>query len=188
MIQLMYRYDLETMFFFIIPWVIYRFLVWLFTKRFSLQTELLKGMFFFSLVFIYMLTLFPFPIYSHDYLEGIPLSQRVNLIPFASIYGSLTHFCYMVPIRNIVGNIILFIPLGFLIPLRFKMFKLWKTAIFGFLVSLLVETIQLLFTGRSFDVDDLILNTFGAIAGFTCFNLLFLSLTKVKQRKTSLGT
>lgn len=91
-----------------------------------------------------------------------------NLKPFASILGSLDHFYYMVPLRNILGNIILLLPLAVFLKVRG-----WKKVIIcGFLISLTIETSQLVMTKmawilpRSFDVDDLILNTLGFWIGY----------------------
>ena len=96
----------------------------------------------------------------------------MNLTPFEGIYSSLTHSNFMYSLRNIVGNILLFMPLGFSIPLRFKVNKFWRVILLGFFTSCLVEVIQLFTSIRSFDVDDLILNTLGAIIGFVLYRLL----------------
>lgn len=91
-----------------------------------------------------------------------------NLIPFNSIKGSLNHFYYMVGIRNILGNIVLLLPLAFLIRLKHSM----KAVLIGFSISLSIEILQVvltmsrLITTRSFDVDDLILNTTGFYIGY----------------------
>lgn len=59
-----------------------------------------------------------------------------------------------------LGNILLFLPFGFLYPL-FRRGSTWKrTLLMGVLTSLLIENIQP-FLDRSFDLNDLILNTFG---------------------------
>ncbi len=70
---------------------------------------------------------------------------------------------------NFFGNIIMFIPLGiFLVWLYNK--SLGKVALIGFLASVAIESIQYLnmFAGyyRYVDVDDVILNTLGAIIGY----------------------
>ncbi|MEH7178293.1 VanZ family protein [Neobacillus vireti] len=150
-----------------IPWIIYRVVVLVVKKQISIKNELIKVLFYFSVTFIYSLTLFPFPFYDYPNME----SGGINLTPFESIYNLLTHSNFMYTLRNIVGNILLFMPLGFSIPLRFKVNKFWKVIIFGFFTSCLVEVIQLLTSIRSFDVDDLILNTLGAIIGFVLFRL-----------------
>ena len=66
-------------------------------------------------------------------------------------------------------NIILFIPFGFLIPLIWKkMRSLHLTALAGFSFSILIEISQLL-NNRRTDIDDLIMNTLGAIIGFLIY-------------------
>lgn len=49
--------------------------------------------------------------------------------------------------------------------------KLWKTALFGFGVSLFIEATQLILP-RGTDVDDLLLNTFGTLLGYALFALI----------------
>ena len=66
-------------------------------------------------------------------------------------------------IINIVGNIVLFIPIGILIPILWKI-KDRYVILIGFLISLSIEITQL-FLDRVTDVDDLILNTLGVIIG-----------------------
>jgi len=75
--------------------------------------------------------------------------------------------------------------LGFSIPPRFKVNKLWKVVLLGFLISLLVEVIQLFASKRSFDVDDLILNTLGAGIGFLLYRLFDKGRLSAKQKQIS---
>ena len=87
--------------------------------------------------------------------------------------------------RNIVLNICLFIPLGFLIPIGFrKMRRLWKTAAAGFGVSLLIEFTQIIFRKGIGEVDDLIDNTVGTMIGFGVFVLVLLIFNWIRGRKT----
>ena len=80
--------------------------------------------------------------------------------------------------NNLLGNLIGFVPLGLLLPLILPWFRNgFKILIAGFLISLGYETVQLLTGLGVFDVDDLILNTSGAFAGFILFYLIKLSLT-----------
>ncbi len=85
----------------------------------------------------------------------------------------------MVPLRNIGGNILLFIPFGILMPMKFKKVnKGLKIVLLGFLSSLTIECIQLQLTFRSFDIDDIILNSFGVYIGFLIYKsvtLIFMS-------------
>lgn len=68
-----------------------------------------------------------------------------------------------------VENILLFIPCGYLLSRwicsRTSM-KLWKVTLLGFLSSLLIETIQLVFHRGVFEIDDLVKNTLGSMIGY----------------------
>jgi glycopeptide antibiotics resistance protein len=77
-------------------------------------------------------------------------------------------------VDNLGGNIVGFIPLGFLLPLLFAPCRRWwKTFAAIFLVSLGFETVQLLTGLGIFDVDDLILNVTGGMIGYILFLLFF---------------
>ena len=63
-------------------------------------------------------------------------------------------------------NILMCVPLGFLLPLIWKKYRnILKTTLFGFCFSLLIELSQLI-TTRATDIDDLVANTFGTIIGY----------------------
>lgn len=82
-------------------------------------------------------------------------SEEINLIPFQSGVGML----------NIL-NIIMFTPLGFLLPLIWNQCRnLGTTVLLGFEFSLMIELLQL-FNRRATDIDDLLMNTLGALVGF----------------------
>ena len=71
---------------------------------------------------------------------------------------------------NLFGNILMFIPVGMSWPFCFKKLdKVWKTVLAGFGYSLFIELTQLFVFGRSTDIDDLMLNTIGALIGALIF-------------------
>ena len=77
---------------------------------------------------------------------------------------------------NVLLNIALFVPLGFLLPLLARPFRKWYAALgAGFGVSLLIELTQLLTARGMCDVDDLFTNTLGAMLGW-CAAMLALAL------------
>jgi len=168
----------------LVTWVPFRILVLIVRKRKEQKTsfsgELLLNLFFFYLVALVGVTIFPIPI-------GIPRYNdyfHVNFIPFKSILGSLNHSWYMVPLRNIGGNLVLLAPFGFLLPLVWKgVNTLGKVVTTGFLLSLTIELLQLIIPGRAVDVDDLILNTFGLLFGFLAFKLFDLLLRLITKEK-----
>ena len=97
----------------------------------------------------------------------------INLVPFKSTIRYLTEFdSYNLDIvlMNTLGNVIIFIPFGFLLPLLFKQINNVKMASKIFIkFILLIELLQLItFTGV-FDIDDIILNMLGALIGYGSF-------------------
>ena len=69
-------------------------------------------------------------------------------------------------------NVILFIPLGFFLPMLFMRYdKIGKVALTGFFISLSVEIFQMFDCGSS-DINDLITNTAGACLGFLIYKLI----------------
>ena len=87
--------------------------------------------------------------------------------------------------RNIVLNICLFLPMGFLIPIGFrKMRRLWKTTLAGFGVSFLIEITQMLLKRGISEIDDLINNTLGTMIGFGLFVIVLLAFNRLRGRET----
>lgn len=70
-------------------------------------------------------------------------------------------------VTNILGNIVLFIPWGILVPQIFKTIKSTKAVIiFSMTFSLACELVQHVYSIGIFDIDDIIYNTIGGIIGF----------------------
>ncbi len=74
-------------------------------------------------------------------------------------------------IKNVIGNVLLFIPYGFFAAYYLKLKNVTSILGLSFLVSTTIETTQLLI-GRVFDIDDIILNVFGGLFGFYIYFLL----------------
>lgn len=71
----------------------------------------------------------------------------------------------------LLGNIIIFVPIGFFTGILWRHHHWWKSVLIGCTASFLIESIQF-FIGRSTDIDDIILNTSGTLVGYWIF-LLF---------------
>lgn len=101
-------------------------------------------------------------------------SGGLNLVPFVEIFrypvGSYNFYI------NVVGNIVIFIPFGYFVSSYVKANKVSHILFISILTSLTVEIVQLQI-GRSFDIDDILLNVTGSIIGF----LLFIGLTAIKK-------
>lgn len=124
---------------------------------------------------IYVLLLIYFLFFAEEYGRGVDAERiyHYNLIPFAEIsrfwkyrdvVGDTAFY------TNVFGNVLGFLPFGFILPvIQPKMNHFFLIVLSGFLLSLGVEVIQLFTRVGSFDVDDLILNTIGALLGYLLF-------------------
>ena len=99
--------------------------------------------------------------------NGLSFSGRcLELTPFAFIGDFIRKETSLdVLLKNVLGNLAIFIPLGVLLPCLFRKLNLLKTVLIGFLVSLSFELLQLAFGIGVTDIDDLLLNTLGAFIG-----------------------
>lgn len=115
----------------------------------------------------------PFSSLYMSVISGIsPPHGGINIIPFYGIFGILREGLIAQTILEILGNIIMFLPLGFFLPLLWKKFSSPKTVIiFGAFLSLLIEITQS-FSFRGADIDDIILNTIGALTGYWLYYLI----------------
>lgn len=109
-----------------------------------------------------------------EYIQGEGFERAFNLIPFKTIWqylsGSLESYYGASwkheAVINILGNVLLFVPIGFLLPMTNKRFNRFKNVVlFGFIFTAFIEMLQFLI-GRSADIDDCIMNVFGAILGY----------------------
>lgn len=74
-------------------------------------------------------------------------------------------------LQNIILNIMLFVPFGYLLPSLFPRLRWWQVILLGLAFSLTIELLQLITRLGYADVDDLINNTLGAAIGFLCYKL-----------------
>ena len=95
---------------------------------------------------------------------------RINLIPVVYLFD---YPVFREALINFLGNSFMFLPLGIVWPVAFrKLDSHWKVIAAGAGTSLLIEILQLPFFDRVSDVDDLILNTTGYLAGYGIYLLV----------------
>lgn len=100
---------------------------------------------------------------------------QMNLVPFKTILGYIRAYyngsmSKIIPLRNLIGNLVMFFPWGIYLPLLFEKTRYWKKYLVITIIVLFgIEVVQ--FFGRlgSFDIDDLILNLVGAMIGFMLY-------------------
>ena len=133
-------------------------------KKFLLHKEII-----YLLAIIYILCLFHVVTFQ-DVNYGVS-----NFTPFKEIFryefGTYKFF------RNVVGNILLFVPFGFLSSYLLKNNKLGIATILTVIASLTIEVVQY-YIGRVFDIDDIMLNVIGGIVGF----LVYIGLDAVRRK------
>ncbi len=138
------------------------------SKKFILHEEVLLLLFITYILFLFEL------VTSRDvYMNG------TNLVPFREM------FRYPVGSENfnrqVIGNILLFMPFGFFATYYTKIKKISSISFMSILVSLTIEVVQK-YIGRSFDVDDIILNVVGGILGF----LVYIGLDAIRKKLPSI--
>lgn len=104
------------------------------------------------------------------------IKQSVNLVPFKTIINYIKEFNSMYSTRqimfNLLGNICAFMPMALFLPLLFKKQSKFKNFIITMVIIILgIESLQLITTSGRFDIDDLILNLFGAVIMYLLLNI-----------------
>ena len=101
--------------------------------------------------------------------KDVNIPSGTNFIPFTEIFRY--EFGSKLFLQQVIGNIILFIPFGYFATYYIKAKKPLNILIVVLLSSGVIETVQY-FIGRSFDIDDIILNTIGGLIGFLIYRVL----------------
>ena len=104
-------------------------------------------------------------------VQGQIFDPNINLIPFTN---GILYSDYL--------NVLMFIPLGFILPLMWKKYHQFSNTLkYGFYLSLFIETSQLFTRFRATDINDLITNTLGTAIGWSIYFIFSrLLLKKIK--------
>ena len=98
-----------------------------------------------------------------------------NLVPFRTIYSQLSRIktIPIIVIENLAGNIDVFVPFGFLLPMGYEAVRKYlRTFLVGLVYILIIEVAQLICMLGAFDVDDIILNSIGISCGYVIFKMI----------------
>lgn len=95
---------------------------------------------------------------------------NINITPLQSTSYYFRHITNLYAFYNIAGNIVLFIPFGFLVSLVcIKKIDFFKTMLVCISTIIFIEIFQFILMIGFFDIDDIILNTLGCLSGFVVF-------------------
>lgn len=119
-----------------------------------------------SIVFVYyVILLFNMVIFArYDSVYGY------NFILFKSIYGALKSDNLYFMIINILGNLLVFMPLEYFIINLFKVKKFSLNFMLSFVLILIIEILQFVFKVGVFDIDDILLSVLGMMIFFVIYN------------------
>lgn len=124
---------------------------------------------------LYLIFLLYFLIFSDWYgRTGVSSEYRYNLVLFKEINRFIEYreeLGAFAVFTNLFGNILIFLPFGFFISMASKSRGFFMTLFASFGLSLCVEVFQLITRVGCFDVDDLLLNTIGGVAGYILFSM-----------------
>lgn len=128
-------------------------------KHLTLYKELLMLSF-----IIYILCLFQVVTFQDD----VTWSSN-NFVPFREIFRY--NFGSRLFLKNVLGNVILFLPFGLFASYYLDIKKPYLTFILTLIASVSIEVVQMII-GRVFDIDDIILNVIGGTIGFYIYSLI----------------
>ena len=163
-------------------WILVRSLIAFRQKKICWKRELQLMLVYICIVVVVRFTFFPFgkvdgqvqPL-EFDMANAFP--PRINLVPLVYLFDYPT---LKEALINVIGNTLMFLPLGIVWPAVFKELDTHKKAIAaGFGTSLVIEILQLPFYSRLSDIDDLILNTLGYLMGYG----IYLLVKAIRQRR-----
>lgn len=177
--------DYEFLFIVSIPIYIIFFLV-LIWKKINMKKIIISSLFYFYITALLAVTIFPIPIQGLKEI-WIYAGENNNFIPFISILDILSNdnLSVIIKMKQIIGNIVLFIPMGFFLPLIWKSKNNFKKALLiGILCSVCIELLQyfisllLWFNYKVTDLDDILLNILGFVVWFFLYKLFHWGMIK----------
>ena len=132
------------------------------------KTNSKKQIWLIILLTAYLLILFRLTVFRSG---SYPTEMSVNLSLFTDLVATYHENGIWMVLYLVVGNIVWFVPFGFLLPVIWQKLKSYYTIPLGFLLSLVIETSQFILKKGMFEIDDLVLNTLGTAIGCLIYKI-----------------
>lgn len=154
------------------------FVIWLLSRiimnkkidKIEFVWEIALLLFYLNFVLVAYMTLFPFNISKFNLMYH----RAINLVPFVNDFRLIINSDYIGFFKNVIANILLLVPFGFIVPFLFKKAnKIRNILVISVIFSAIIEFCQYFISNRYTDINDLIFNVLGAVSG-----LLFFRITK----------
>lgn len=123
-----------------------------------------------SLLYFFFIDARPTNFYDLSFVESLKYS--INIVPFKTIGGYVGNIGGSAMntstiVLNLLGNLVVFLPMGFFIPAIFKKINsLAKCVLTVFALVFFIELVQIIFKIGYFDIDTFILRIAGTMIGF----------------------
>ena len=169
---------------FALIWLVCRVVIWVRQRRIDWKREAVLLLMYVNLAVILRFVFFPMS-RMNGKVQPLRLDAskifpfKLNLIPFVHLleYDNKKDL-----LLNVIGNTAMFIPSGIVLPIIYKKLNSFRKIIgVGALISFCIEILQLPFFERATDVDDLLLNTFGAAIGCLIYMLVHKSVKRKRE-------
>lgn len=118
--------------------------------------------------------------------------QFTNFIPFKTIIEYIQRYnngFRNLSILNLLGNFVLFLPMGAVLPcVSYKFNRFWKVVLCVLGMVVFVEVAQGILRVGSIDIDDVIFNVCGAMIGYGIIRIPFINKIMIKYHVISSAT
>lgn len=121
-----------------------------------------------TLLAVYLLILLRITVFRS---RAYPIDFSVNLSLFTDLVATYHENGTWMVLYLVIGNIVWFLPFGFLLPMIWQKLKSFYIIPLGFLLSLIIEISQLVTGKGMFEIDDLVLNTLGTAVGCLIYKI-----------------
>ncbi len=161
--------------FFTAIWVVLRAAVWIRNRRIDWKREALLLLMYVNLAVLIRITFFPMA-RADGYVQPLVfdaasvLPFRINPIPLVHLFDYDSRRDLLL---NVIGNAAVFIPTGIVLPIVYRRLDTFgRVLAAGAGLSLCIEILQLPFSVRASDIDDLLLNSLGVVIGYGIYALV----------------
>ena len=113
---------------------------------------------------------------------GTESGHPANFVPFKTILPYLFGYKGLIIAGiNLVGNVVLLVPIGFLVMLVYPNMTWKKSVALAVAAGLAIEVMQTVLRVGIFDIDDVILNALGVMIGYGAFVILAKWVREIKE-------
>jgi len=155
----------------------------------SSKKERAKSVIICGVMVLYIVMLLFLMLFSFNGAVRVEL-RGINLVPFRSIIDFLPYLFSglgSLPFVNLLGNVVMFMPLGFYAITLRKDKRILTNLLCVFLFSLSAEIIQYVFARGISDIDDILLNCLGGLLGIFIYKVLSLLLKNEAKVRTTIA-